>query len=104
MQYRVPQELSTWWQWASHVGRNLDTKATATTTTTDRQKIDPEMDDFINAEHRPCNCRRAVTSSTFGNVGLSMFIPYLSRIMPHLPSISLSDRLILLQTLQGSYS
>ena len=62
--------------------RNIQTSTTAgATTTMDRLKIDPEMDDFINADHRPCNCRRAITSSHFGNVSLGKFIPYLSRIM-----------------------
>jgi superfamily II DNA/RNA helicase len=138
VQYRVPRELSTWWQRAGRAGRNLGIKATAillaepcffddekerlaaksteratqkraaevqlqpetvkrsrnnkgstsrrnvqastttgATTTTDKLKINPEMDDFINADRRPCNCRRAVTSSHFGNVGLRKFASYL---------------------------
>ena len=154
MQYRVPKELSTWWQRAGRAGRNLGIKATAillaepcffddekerlaaksaerakqkraaevqlqpetvkrsrnnkgsrrnvhasttsTTNASDRPKINPEMDDFINAEHRPCNCRRAVTSSHFGNVGLRKFTSYLrlSRTMPHafLPSVPVIEK------------
>ena len=53
--------------------RNVQTStAVGATTTTDRPKIEAEMDDFINADCRPYNCRRAVTSSHFGNVGLGM--------------------------------
>jgi hypothetical protein len=54
--------------------RNVQTSTTVdATTTTDRPKIKAEMDDFINADRRPYNCRRAVTSSHFGNVGLGMY-------------------------------
>ena len=162
MQYRVPRELSTWWQRAGRAGRRLDVKATAillaepcffddekerlaaksaeralkraadvqlqpetnkrvrsnngsrrnvqTSTSTaaatpDRPKIDPEMDDFINAERRLYNCRRKVTSTHFGNVGLGTLIPYLREIHASChPSISSSDQPLLLRTLQSSPS
>ena len=47
----------------------------ATTNTTlsetiERVKIDPEMDDFINAERRPANDRRKIANTHFGNDNL----------------------------------
>jgi hypothetical protein len=40
--------------------------------TTDNVKIDKEMDDYINAERRPCKCRRQVCNDHFGNNDLGM--------------------------------
>lgn len=42
--------------------------------TADRAKIDPEMDDFINAERRPANDRRKIANTHFGNNNLGNFI------------------------------
>ena len=41
--------------------------------TVERMKIDPEMDNFINAERRPPNDRRKIANTHFGNDNLGKF-------------------------------
>jgi hypothetical protein len=40
----------------------------------DNDKIDKEMDDYINAESQPCKCHRQVCNDHFGNNDLGMII------------------------------
>lgn len=40
----------------------------------DHKKLDKAMDDYINAERRPCKCRRKVCNVHFGNNNLRKII------------------------------
>jgi hypothetical protein len=40
--------------------------------TADSDKIDKEMDDYINAERRPSKCRRQLCNNHFGNNDLGV--------------------------------
>jgi hypothetical protein len=59
----------------------MSTAAPCATTTilseaVEHVKIDPEMDDFINAERRPANDRRKITNTHFRNDGLGASISF----------------------------
>lgn len=57
----------------SRTGTMAPTQATTIVfETVDCTKIDPEMDDFINAERRPANDRRKIANTHFGNDNLGM--------------------------------
>jgi len=56
----------------SHTGTNQSNTTIEALKIADNDKIDKEVDDYINTEYQPCKCHRQVCNNHFGNNDLSV--------------------------------